>query len=99
MAKKLDLVDTSESVLKTFNDYEEELSGKLTEMVLNTGNPWIGQTLLEANIPEGILIVMIKRGKETIVPNGSTELCPGDTLVMNGADTAVQELFEQFSFQ
>lgn len=99
VAKKLDLVDTSESVLKTFNDYEEELSGKLTEMVLNTGNPWIGQTLLEANIPEGILIVMIKRGKETIVPNGSTELCLGDVLVMNGADMAVQELFEQFSFQ
>ena len=39
---------------------------------------------MDANIPEDILVVMIKRGKEVVIPKGSTLLQSGDVLVLSG---------------
>ena len=39
---------------------------------------------MEADIPEEILIVMIKRDSEIIVPKGSTLIKQGDILVLSG---------------
>ncbi len=47
----------------------------------------LNQTLLEADIPEGVLIVMIKRNNEIVIPNGSTVIMLGDILVLSGIDT------------
>ena len=87
MAKKLDLVDDSTPVLKTFTDYEEEHNTQLLEYEVTKDSRILNQTLLEADIPEGVLIVMIKRNNEIIVPNGSTMIMLGDVLVLSGIDT------------
>ena len=39
---------------------------------------------MDSNIPEDILIVMIKRHGEVIIPNGSTNILPQDVLVVTG---------------
>ena len=39
---------------------------------------------MDANIPEEILIVMIKRKDEVLVPKGSTVIEEGDILVLSG---------------
>jgi cell volume regulation protein A len=41
---------------------------------------------MEADIPEEILIAMIKRDNEIIVPKGSTLIKQGDILVLSGND-------------
>ena len=84
VAKKLDLIDNKESVLKTFNDYKEDKSTQLIELTIHEGNPIVNKSIMDANIPENILVVMIKRKGDVLVPNGSTIILPGDKLVLLG---------------
>lgn len=84
IAKKLDLIDDKSSVLKTFNDYEEENSTKLMEVTVDKDSSMVNKTIIDANIPEDILIVMIKRKGDVLVPNGSTVILAGDRLVVTG---------------
>lgn len=83
LAQKLDLVDDSMPVLRTFNDYKEDKSTKLLEVTVTENNKWLDKSIMDAEIPEGILIVMIKRQEEVIVPNGSTIINKGDILVLS----------------
>ncbi len=91
-AKKLDLVDDSTPVLKTFTDYEEEHNTQLLEYQVTQDSRILNKTLLEADIPEGVLVVMIKRDKEIIVPNGSTMILLGDILVLSGIDEEMLDM-------
>ena len=84
LAKKLDLIDNEESVFKTFNDYKEDKSTSLVEFTIDEHNIIANKTIMDANIPEDILVVMIKRNGDVFVPNGSTEVLPGDILVLSG---------------
>lgn len=84
VARKLDLIDDEESVLKTFNDYKEDKSTKLVEFTISNNNPIANKSIMDANIPEDILVVMIRRKGDVFVPNGSTIILPGDTLVLSG---------------
>ena len=59
---------------------------KLLEYEVKEDSRFLNQTLLEADIPDGILIVMIKRNGEVVVPNGSTKILLGDILVISGID-------------
>ncbi|GAA0776432.1 potassium/proton antiporter [Clostridium subterminale] len=84
VARKLDLVDDTKTVLKTFTDYQEDRSTTLIEYNVDSNNNWIEKSIMEADIPEEILIVMIKRDNEIIVPKGSTLIKKGDVLVLSG---------------
>lgn len=86
VASLLDLVDAEDegSVLKTFTDYTGEINTDLLEISITKDNRWIDKTIMDANIPEEILIVMIKRDNKILVPKGSTVIKGGDTLVLSG---------------
>ncbi|MFR8870890.1 potassium/proton antiporter [Paraclostridium sordellii] len=84
VAKKLDLIDDESPVLKTFNDYKEEINTKLLEITVDYDSGIANKTIMDSNIPEDILIVMIKRHGEVIIPNGSTNILPQDVLVVTG---------------
>ena len=84
LSEKLDLIDSEESVLKTFNDYKEDKSTKLIELTIDEQHIIANKTIMDANIPEDILVVMIKRKGDVFVPNGSTKILPGDILVLAG---------------
>lgn len=93
VAKKLGLVEKEASVLRTFTDYQDENDMDLAEMKLSKRHPWCGRALMEIELPEDVLIVLIQRGRESLVPRGSTLLLPGDTLVLNsGNEEALREL-------
>lgn len=86
LAKKLDLIEQGHSVLRTFNDYQDESLTQLMEYHVEPDSQWAGQSLMEADIPHEVLVVMIRRGNETIVPRGDTVIQPGDVLVLSCAD-------------
>jgi len=67
-----------------FTDYQEDRSTTLIEYNVDSNNNWIEKSIMEADIPEEILIVMIKRDNEIIVPKGSTLIKKGDVLVLSG---------------
>lgn len=46
------------------------------------GSSVIGRKIIDLNLPEQALIILIQRGEEYLVPNGSTVLRAGDKLTM-----------------
>ncbi|WP_122639502.1 potassium/proton antiporter [Romboutsia sp. Marseille-P6047] len=86
VASVLDLVDNEDEslVLKTFTDYTGEINTDLLEVSITRDNQWVDKTIMDSNIPEDILIVMIKRDNKILVPKGSTVIRDGDTLVLSG---------------
>lgn len=82
VARKLNLVDDNTPVLRTFNDYKEDKKTKILEVNVESDNKWAGKSIMDADIPEEVLIVMIRRNEEVIVPKGSTIINIDDTLVL-----------------
>lgn len=50
-----------------------------------------GVTLKEVKLPKGALVMLIRRGQEFIVPNGSVQLRPGDRLLMLSQEVKPRE--------
>ena len=82
VSAKLHMIDHTADVSKTFNDYQEESDIDFIKIHLDKNHPWNSKTLKELPLPSDLLVVMIARREETIVPNGSTVLLPGDLLVL-----------------
>ena len=59
-----------------------DLKNELVEIPVSTGSPVAGRSLVEIKLPTGALIVLIRRGDETFVPRGSTQIDAGDTLLV-----------------
>lgn len=68
----------------------------MLEYRLEEGDPFLGQTLADADVPASALIVGSIRGDDFIVPSGRTVLCQGDKVVFLGTREsmrAVERLF------
>lgn len=83
VSEKLDMIDTEGDVMKTFNDYAEETPVEFIRCPIPGGHVWEGQSLSRIVLPPKTLAVLLKRGEEDIVPNGSTVLRAGDELVLS----------------
>lgn len=82
-AKKLDLIDDSSDVLKTFNDYCAESPVSAVRIYISQGHPWANLPLSQVRLPDGSRAMMIKRGKKTIVPRGNTVILEDDNLILS----------------
>ena len=54
---------------------------KLCETVIDKGHDWLNKKINEIDFPDNFLIALIKRGVESFVPHGNTEIKLGDTIV------------------
>ncbi len=59
----------------------DEIDSQLKDMTLTPAMLENGNRLADMNIPRGVLVMLIKRGKEFIIPNGQLELLAGDKLL------------------
>ena len=82
VSAKLHMIDHTADVSKTFNDYQEESDISFVKIHLGTGHPWCGLPLCRLALPGDLLVVMIAREGDTILPGGDTILQPGDLLVL-----------------
>lgn len=83
VAEKLDMVDNSADVKKTFNDYQEESSMTLMRMYIPKGHNWENRRIREVSIPTGALALMIKRDGDTMIPNGDTRIHAEDSIILS----------------
>ena len=71
--------------VKEGNDFgveiPEEINSQLTEVVMTQEMLHDGRRLMDMNIPQGTLVMMVKRGGEYLIPNGRMELREGDKLL------------------
>lgn len=83
MAHRLHL---SEPLPKTGNDFgvelPEEIDTELRDMTITCETLEDGDTLKDMNLPQGTLVMIVKRGNEFLVPNGSLRLKVGDKLLL-----------------
>lgn len=66
--------------------YQDERNIKLREVIVKADHDWCGKSLGEISIPSGMLIVLIRRNGESIIPNGRTVITAGDILVINKSE-------------
>lgn len=82
MARLLDVEDETNNTMLTFNDYRDENSPSLITVHMASHHPWIHQELKDIIMPSGMLLVMIKRGQEKILPSGRTKIYHRDQLIL-----------------
>ncbi|SEG26466.1 voltage-gated potassium channel [Butyrivibrio sp. Su6] len=68
--------------LKTVGEFAEEENIHFIRVRLSENDKWSGKKIMEIGIPRDAMIVAIQRGKETLIPRGSTVLKTGDIIVM-----------------
>lgn len=74
-------------------NFEEE-NVNLVELTLAEDSPVVGKAIKELDLPAGVLLVLISREHEAIIPNGEDRLQPGDHLIVIAEGGKESELFE-----
>lgn len=84
VATGLKLIDNESSVLKTFNDYQDETPQfNMMRIFVSDTHTWNGHKISEIDFPDDSLVLMIKHGDSTIVPKGDTVINAGDDVILS----------------
>ena len=83
VAKKLDMIDDTGNVMKTFSDYSDEMPVEFIKIAIRKNHPWADKKIMDILSLPDVLVVLVLRGEERIVPNGSTVLLSGDIVVLS----------------
>ncbi len=87
VARALGLADPQQELPDYFGvEIPEELDTSLNAMDVTADMLIDGTTLKEVKLPNGALVMLIRRGKEYIIPNGSVQLIVGDRLLLISRD-------------
>ncbi len=83
VARKLGMIDEELDVLKTFNDYSEEVDLQFIKLAITEKHPWRDKAVRDLILPPDTLLVLVLRGMKTIVPDGNTMLWKDDVVVLS----------------
>ena len=83
VAKKLDMIDENGNVMKTFSDYSDEMPVEFVKISIKEGHPWENRRIKDLTSLPDLLLVLILRGEERIIPNGNTVVLAGDKIVLS----------------
>lgn len=81
-ARGLDMVDEGNDVFKTFNDYSEDTEIQFSSIDITQGDAWDGKLVKDLNLPSSIILALIYRGSERIIPHGGTKILAGDKIAL-----------------
>lgn len=93
ISNQMNMIDHNSDVRKTFNDYEAESNINFIKIKINHKDIFCNHLIKELHFPEDMLVVIVIRENEKIVPNGETLLKDGDVLVLAGPDFAEGDNF------
>ena len=83
VAKKLDMIDENGNVMTTFSDYSDEMPVEFVKISIKAGHPWENRKIKDLTSLPDLLLVLILRGEERIIPNGNTVVLAGDKIVLS----------------
>jgi cell volume regulation protein A len=84
VSKKLNMIDDNSDVMKTFSDYSEEVPVQFIQSYITETHPWAHKQIKELSLLPDMLIVLVNRKRQHIVPKGDTKFMPGDVVVISG---------------
>lgn len=94
VARRADMIDSSENVLKTFTDYSAETSVQFIRLDIGPGHPWCDQYVRDLTTVPGTLFTAVLRGDTVIMPKGDTRLQAGDAVILGAKEYREQEGIE-----
>ena len=84
IAKKLDMIDNKSDVMKTFNDYTEEVPVQFLKLLIKEKHPWVNKKIKNIRLLPSLLIALIIRDDKQIVPKGDTVILQDDVIILSG---------------
>lgn len=82
VADKLQMIDAGEDVMKTFSDFSEEAEMSFGTVEIGADNPWKDHMVRDLKLPKNLLLALLLRGNDKIVPKGHTTILEGDTIII-----------------
>ncbi len=73
------------SRLQSIGNGEEE-DVHFIKILLEKNDKWVGKRIMDLSLPHGMIVAVIQRGDDTIIPRGNVRLAAGDYLVI-GVDS------------
>lgn len=83
MARKLNMIDDSSNIMKTFSDYSEEMPIEFIKIHVSANHPWASKKVKDISILPELTLVLILRGQERVITKGNTIIQEGDTVVLS----------------
>ena len=77
--------------MKELSDYTNEADVRFITLMIEKGKAWENMRVDQISLPYGLILAVICRGHDTIVPRGDTVLMAGDKLVI-GAEGYKDEI-------
>lgn len=78
------MLEPNDTVLKTFNYYQDKSDLGFIQTEIKPGNRWIGKPIKDLTHTFNIIVAKIERHGETIVAKGNTIIEEGDIVVLGG---------------
>ena len=77
------VIHAGDSVILSVPPYESDKSSlPLREVPISDKHIWLNKKIRDLNLPQRLLIVMVQRGEQRIIPSGATEIKRGDVVVI-----------------
>ena len=70
------------SRLKRMSEYAHEDDVLFIKIHLRRGDSWVDKRIMDLKLPYGVIVAMVRRGRENIVPRGDVRLRANDTLIL-----------------
>ncbi len=83
-ARRLDMLDLHDTVLKTFNYYQDKAEIGFLETRIHHDSYLVGRQVKDLGLTFNFIVAKIERGGKTIVPRGHVELRENDLIVLAG---------------
>lgn len=80
------VIKQQDMVVLSCMKYQGNTKVQLEERIIDKKCPWLNHTLSEISLPDHVLVVMIKRGDQTLIPTGNTVIHRKDTLILCGTN-------------
>ena len=84
LSRALAMTDNESDVMKTFNDYIEDVPVECIQFTVSDTHPWANRAVRDILLPPESTLMLHCRGDKKTVPKGNTILRPGDVLVLSG---------------
>ena len=83
-AKRWDMLDPNDTVLKTFNYYQSKAEIGFLETRIHSDSGLVGSKVKDLNLTFDFIVAKIERDGETIVPRGHIVLKENDLIILGG---------------
>jgi len=71
------------------------LKGQMREIQIAKNSPFAGRSIVDLHLPTELLVILISRNEEFLIPNGGTELKENDRMLILSNETDYEKVLNQ----